>query len=200
MFINKIRLVGLKGFPGIIKISAFGKGSGGRYQFYFGIALLENLLKQSITLYILFIPLLITHPEETQVKGSRMTHIRADFAPFRGYGSVSKLDKIECILDIGIEFGQTHYFTAVELTGHAAVQDWQRGGTEVFGQLKIFIEAQSKTLVIVRSILMGEFHIPAVHDQFAVFRRSYGCFPLVAVREVTSFYYTTTGKTKKARF
>ena len=74
------------------------------------------------------------------------------------------------------------------LAGHAYVEDGQRLGADVFGQLEELEEAESIGLVVVRIVAVVEGVLPAVAVQRAVLDGADGVLPLIAGVEVGTFY------------
>ena len=64
-------------------------------------------------------------------------------------GAVGELDQIERILNVRLQLVERHQLARVELAGHAAVENRQRLGADVFGQLKELEEAHAERLEIV---------------------------------------------------
>jgi hypothetical protein len=83
-------------------------------------------------------------------------------------------------------------------TGFTAVEDRQRLGADVFGELKVFEEAKTEGLKIVGGLPIAHFHIPAVDHNGTVFHPADGLLPLVPVIEIAAFDDTAAGKSNKA--
>ena len=64
-------------------------------------------------------------------------------------GAVGELDQVEGVLDVRIELIEWHELTGFELARHAAVEDRQRRGADVFGQVEVLVEAEAERLVVV---------------------------------------------------
>ena len=63
---------------------------------------------------------------------------------------VGELDEIERVLDVGVELIERRQLAGVELAGHPAVEDRQRLGADVLGELEVLVEAEAERLVVVR--------------------------------------------------
>ena len=81
--------------------------------------------------------------------------------------TVGELDQVERVLHVGIELIDRHQLVGVELAGHAAVQDRQRLGADVLGQLEVLVEAEAERLEVVGRLAMAELVVPAVDDRGA---------------------------------
>src|SRR5436189_2632762 len=92
-----------------------------------------------------------------------MTHGVSHLAPRRVYIAVSKFDKVQRILDVGIERIHRDNFCRVELAGHSAAQDGKRFSADIFSELEVLKKSQAKSLKVVRRRAMFKFGIPPVN-------------------------------------
>jgi hypothetical protein len=79
------------------------------------------------------------------------------------------------------------HFSRIELTSHTGVQYWQGLCANVFSQLEIFKETQTKSLKIIGRWPMSKFKIPSIDHQLSFFYWSDGFFPLVTLCQIKSF-------------
>ena len=122
-------------------------------------------------------------------------------APFGGIVTVGEFDEIEvAVLDIGIDIADGDYLGGVELAGHAAIEDGQGFGADIFGQLKIFQKAKAEGLVIIGGGAGGRTRYSSWSMMsLLVLYVADGFLPLVAVGEVAAFDDTAAGEANKAR-
>ena len=119
-----------------------------------------------------------------------MSHLCAQFSPLCVGRAVSKLDEVECIVDVRLQFFERHMCADVvvlELTCQTDAYHWQWLGTYLLRQDEELVEAKSVTLVVVRIEAVWEGVVPAVLVEWSVLHRSYRVFPLVARVEVGTF-------------
>ena len=129
---------------------------------------LERRGEDLVALDVARSPLLVADADHGEVKRLGMAHLGAQLPPGRGYGAVGEFDQVQRVLDVFVELVERGSFAGVELAGHAAVEDGQRLRADVFGQLKIFVEAEAERLEIVRRGPRIEFVVPAIDDGLAL--------------------------------
>ena len=66
------------------------------------------------------------------------------------------------------------------MAGHAAVQDGQRGGANIFRKLEIFVEAQAERLKIIRRGPVIELVVPTIDDGLTLGNVADRGFPAVS--------------------
>src|SRR5690349_4843855 len=103
---------------------------------------LDRLGEWLIPLEVLWAPLFIAHAEHRQVEWLGMPHRRALGAPCARRGAVGKLNEFQRVLNERFKLIDGTQLAGVELTPHAAVQDWQRLCADVFAELKVLKEPQ----------------------------------------------------------
>jgi hypothetical protein len=90
-------------------------------------------------------------------------------------------------------------FTGVELAGHAAVQDGERGGADVFGQLEVLVEAEAEGLEVVGCGALVELIVPATDDGLPLSSDvAHGGLPAIARGELAAFDDAAAGKAQEA--
>ena len=122
-------------------------------------------MEHRVALDVLRPPLLVADADEFQVERRRVAHVGAPLAPRARHRTVGELDQVERVLDVGIELVERHQLVRVELAGHAAVQDRQRLGADVLGQLEVLEEAEAERLEVVGRRPVAELVVPAVDDR-----------------------------------
>ena len=109
----------------------------------------STFANERVALDVLRPPLLVADAEHLQVERRRMPHRGPPAAPALVDRAVGELDQVERVLDVGIERVERRQLARVELAGHAAVEDRQRLGADVLGQLEVLEEAEPERLVVV---------------------------------------------------
>ncbi len=99
-----------------------------------------------------------------------------------------------------IQFFQRHQFAGVELASHAAVENRQRLGPDVFAQQEVFVKSEPERLVVVWRGPMPEFIVPAIDEQSPVIEIADGRLPLITPLEMTAFDDAAARETQEAGF
>ena len=128
-----------------------------------------------------------------------MPHRRTPGAPGAGDRAVGELDQVERVLDVGIDGVKRRQLSRVVLTRHAAVDDRQRLGAQVFRQQEVLVEAKAERLVVVRRRPVGELVVPAVDDQRALGGIADRRLPLIASVEESALDDAASGKAQEPR-
>ena len=153
------------------------------HNLYFGILSADGLDELLESYRIQLAPLLVAHANQFQVERSGMSHLCAQFSPLGVGRTVSKLDEVERIVDVRLQFIGRHMCADVvvlELTCKSHAYYWQRFSTYLLRQEEELIESKSVTLVVVRIEAVREGVVPAVLVEWSVLNRTYGVLPLVA--------------------
>ena len=114
------------------------------------ILLLESFGEYFVSLDVLRSPLFVADANHLQVERLRVAHLGALASPLGVDGSIGEFDQIDRVLNVVIEIFERREFTGVELAGHAAVQNRQRLGADVFAQQEVFVITETERLVVVR--------------------------------------------------
>ena len=165
MFVHQINFQTFHFRPQIIKIFSFGIRTGATYYFDFRVSFTNGFDKRFETFGIFFPPLFVTDTDKLQVKRSRMSHIGTYFSPRSIHVSISKLNQVECILNIVIQITNCYVsfrIIILILAGKSAIQNRQRCRTHFFRQQEIFVESQSIALIIIREESVSKSILPTI--------------------------------------
>ncbi len=156
-------------------------------------------MEGGVALDVLRTPLFVADAEHLHVERLGVAEGRAPGAPGARHRAVGELDQVERVLDVGRELVERHELAAVELAGHAAVEDRQRLGADVLGELEVLEEAQAERLVVVRRRPMLELVVPAVDQELPLRDRADRLLPLVADGEPGPLDDAAAGEAQEAR-
>ena len=165
MFIHQIGFQTFHFRPQVIKFFSFGIRTGATYYFNFRVSFTNGFDKRFETFGIFFSPLFVTDTDKLQVKRCRMSHIGTYLSPFGIHVSISKLNQIECILNIVIQITNGYVsfrIIILILAGKSAIQNRQRCRTHFFRQQEIFVESQSIALIIIREESVSKSILPTI--------------------------------------
>ena len=92
-------------------------------------------------------------------------YIGTYFSPRSIHVSISKLNQVECILNIVIQITNCYVsfrIIILILAGKSAIQNRQRCRTHFFRQQEIFVESQSIALIIIREESVSKSILPTI--------------------------------------
>ena len=163
-----------------------------------------NLLHELLqTLRVHRTPLLVTDTNLLQIEWGWMTHIGTELTPLGGDRTISKLDKVECIVDIALEILDSYMcirilIIVLILASQTYRENWQWLCTNLLRKEEVLVEAQAQRLIVVREKAMWEGISPAVLVQRTVLRSTHRVLPLITGIEVGSLYDTSARETEDA--
>src|SRR5258708_37037955 len=106
----------------------------------------ERFVEELVAVNVAGAPLLVAYANHFEVEGRGVSHLGADLAPWRTWRAVGKLDEVERVLNVLMNFFELGGLAGVELAGHAAVEDGERAGADGFRRLEGVVEAEAKGL------------------------------------------------------
>src|SRR5687768_11637265 len=122
-----------------MKPLVIGRRPGAGDQGYLWMLRLQHLGKALVTFDILRAPLFVANANHLQVEGRRMPHRGAFPPPDAGGSGIGKFNQVEGVLYVMVEVVKWSQFAGIELASHAAIENRQGFGSNVFAEQKIFV-------------------------------------------------------------
>ena len=149
MLIDQICLLSLHGFPTVFKAIGvvwfvFWHRSAGSDNLNVGIFGADSSNKRFQSLIVELAPLLVAHSDKFHIERSGVSHFSTDLSPLAVSGTIGKLDEVKTVVDIRLQLinglMSTLIVPVLILAGHTDVEDRQRFGTDILGELEELVE------------------------------------------------------------
>ena len=197
MLINEVYLDALHLRPQIVEVATLRVRTRRTDNLNFGMLLAQALYELLQTYHILGAPLLVTHTEELHVERLGVTHLSTDLTIYCSSITISKLDKVDCILNIGIELINSHmsmFAIVLILTRETYIHYRERLSTNLLREQEVLIETETIGLEVVGEETITEGIVPTVLVQGTVLNGTKCILPVVTSSKVSTLYDTATGE------
>ena len=198
VFVDDVGVEGAPGGPHAVEGLSGWERAGGDDELDLRMLGLERGGEDLVAIDVAGAPLLVADADHGEMEGLGMAHLGAELAPGRGDGAVGEFDEVEGVADVFVELGERGGFAGVELAGHAAVEDGQGFGADVFGELEVFVEAEAEGLEVVGRRAGVELVVPAIDDGLSFGDVADGGLPAIAGDELAALDDAASGEAEEA--